>query len=1167
MARRGRCLFWAAVGGLAVGFVAATVQTPSPSVEAASRVGDAASSAPTDGGAPVDAALQDSSNVLPSLDGDSCRTMGGTLVLVDGLDEIGTIPVVDGTMIVVGSNTVDGNTQDSMDVMMDVAMGSDTVDGNTLDNVDVMMDVATVVGRMVDGNAIPADGMMDMAGMDTSNGMLVARPPGRGLVAVPLNNAGTMFALIGEVVGRVTETGMVRAKGLVVLVGWLLHGREVRPVRDQVLPRHLMRRGVRVSPPRQRLRRVNKNQVDVDCRIDRVFPRLPLGFGSKGCGSSDSALSLKNANNEAVKGRYALLDGRGCAPNGWMARLGRLLSLAEWIVAVPQRLGPALLLLRSWLVLTVPLVGDEGTLLVDWVSDGLPEHGDGFFFYEDDDDVGFLQLGDAFVDAEAVVFMELTDREETLLDELHIPDAVRGHFRRMLQTLERRDVQDEGPEFRWSSREWLAAWDAGCADAERVLRCLRRRVGADGPVEYYPVVRTPRAAAQRVRALNWARTWTRVATELVEALVDCEMVQRVDTVPVQPQPRSRSRSRTRSPAAVLEEGSSSSTDRRWRVTRARRRVGTADGPGPALASGDGAATGEPAMSTPDVPNEDLPPVSVPVSAGSAMGETANSEAAVNAEDADAEDVTLVQRLQPAEARELQRLGVRRDTITALGLFLGELASICDNTHPGSDVMPEDVQWALRVVERAMHLSAGTQDFISAILASRLRRQNGGCILPDGDGRGGVVQMAHTFLIGTARTYLDDLHNLLADAWVNPESLPAELRREPPAGYGDTTENVDEVMPVVVAPVRPAGPEVDVETDAPRPVVPPPPDAILATTVEADNTVDVTVHVEATGEAEGETEATGETSASASSSWVVPPARTRSRSPRRPTEDTDEVNMVQLLRMDEHEALAEASVPPDVRGRLDAFFQACNRCVDTAWTMHLGVAILDAQLRQLGVLRCLLAERAGRPRPLPGEASRRASADACVVLARAVAATQWDVSMMEVCHARCDPDVLPERLHGCALPTTASTDGVDAPFEAPAGSEQCPILRTGTGRASGEDGPVPAAGDGVSGPALPGGAGAHGGGDSAVHHGIGLTRPSTETSDVTLLSTEDGPAPPGGASGPVLPGGAGAPGGDDSAVRPGVVLSRLFTETSDVTLLSGLSDQRERSRSPVGGRVG
>ena len=284
------------------------------------------------------------------------RTMGGTLVLVDGLDEIGTIPVVDGTMIVVGSNTVDGNTQDSMDVMMDVAMGSDTVDGNTLDNVDVMMDVATVVGRMVDGNAIPADGMMDMAGMDTSNGMLVARPPGRGLVAVPLNNAGTMFALIGEVVGRVTETGMVRAKGLVVLVGWLLHGREVRPVRDQVLPRHLMRRGVRVSPPRQRLRRVNKNQVDVDCRIDRVFPRLPLGFGSKGCGSSDSALSLKNANNEAVKGRYALLDGRGCAPNGWMARLGRLLSLAEWIVAVPQRLGPALLLLRSWLVLTVPLV-------------------------------------------------------------------------------------------------------------------------------------------------------------------------------------------------------------------------------------------------------------------------------------------------------------------------------------------------------------------------------------------------------------------------------------------------------------------------------------------------------------------------------------------------------------------------------------------------------------------------------------------------------------------------------------------------------------------------------------------------------------------------------------------------------------------------------------------
>ena len=435
-------------------------------------------------------------------------------------------------------------------------------------------------------------------------------------------------------------------------------------------------------------------------------------------------------------------------------------------------------------------------------------------------------------------------------------------------------------------------------------------------------------------------------------------------MPVQPRPRSRSRSRTQSPAVAVEEGSSSSTDRRWRVTRARRRVGTADVPGPALSSA--AALGESTMSTPDVSSADPPPV--PETTATVEG--VNAATVVNMADADAEDVTLVQRLQPAEARELQRLGVRRDTITALGLFLGELASICDNTHPGSDVMPEDVQWALRVVERAMHLSAGTQDFISAILASRLNRQSGGCILPDGDGRGGVVQMAHAFLIGTARTYLDDLQNLLADAWVNPESLPAELRREPPAaGYGDAEEDVDEVRPVVVAPLQPSG----VAADAPVPVP--------AGEAAGDDAQTVEVHVRVVAEreveADREHETVGEQSASASSSWMLPPTRSRSRSPRRPAEDTDEVNMVQRLRMDENEALADASVPPDVRGRLDEFFQECNGCPDAAWTVHLGVATLDAQLRQLGVLRCLLAERAGRPCPLPGEVSRCASADACV----------------------------------------------------------------------------------------------------------------------------------------------------------------------------------------------
>ena len=427
-------------------------------------------------------------------------------------------------------------------------------------------------------------------------------------------------------------------------------------------------------------------------------------------------------------------------------------------------------------------------MVVDWVQDlqdGLPSYED-VHYVEEDDDTGFLQtdghaVGHKYVpqkfaafcvdfgvvprvlvelgvnrdmDVDVMSLMELTDNEEELLDELHLPDVVRRNLREMLRTLQRHDNEDQGPEFRWSTAEWVASWDQACDDVARVIQCLRRRLGAETPVEYWPIVRTPRAAAQRVRSLQWARQWTPVIMQILETLVDCHMVQRVDAVPVQPRPRATpaSRSRSRDSEGVGED-SSGTSGRPRRVSRAGRRVGTADtgrdrgAPPPLRANANVDVPGS-GLATMDGPVPDSVGASEVASSSSSPGaSTAQMEgpqggSATSASlspvvpvdeaprvpaDVDDDGNSLVQRLQPGEARELQRLGVRRDTITALGLFLGELASICDGTHPGSDVLPEDVQWALRVVERALFLFAGTKDFIASILAARLRRGREGCI--------------------------------------------------------------------------------------------------------------------------------------------------------------------------------------------------------------------------------------------------------------------------------------------------------------------------------------------------------------------------------------------------------------------------------------------------------
>ncbi|CAE7790955.1 unnamed protein product, partial [Symbiodinium sp. CCMP2456] len=181
--------------------------------------------------------------------------------------------------------------------------------------------------------------------------------------------------------------------------------------------------------------------------------------------------------------------------------------------------------------------------------------------------------------------------------------------------------------------------------------------------------------------------------------------------------------------------------------------------------------------------------STPSSGSGAVSGTMPRESRPDSQDG----VSFVQRLQPDEAQTLANMGVRRDTITALGRFLGELARAGEG-HATGDVARGDVEWAMRVVDLAMQRCIEVQDVINSLLIRRL--QGGDCVLPDADSRGGVCQVGHPFVVALARTYLDGLREALADAWVDPDTLPEELRRFPPnqeyfasdndeeGGYGD-----------------------------------------------------------------------------------------------------------------------------------------------------------------------------------------------------------------------------------------------------------------------------------------------------------------------------------------------------------------------------------------------
>ncbi|OLQ06420.1 hypothetical protein AK812_SmicGene10293 [Symbiodinium microadriaticum] len=779
----------------------------------------------------------------------------------------------------------------------------------------------------------------------------------------------------------------------------------------------------------------------------------PLASGKAASGWDANAPALKKGLSGVDKAQYAKPAVGDSDNNGLMGRFAPQHFPVGWTERVMRRSVRVRTLRPSWVVqLNMPRV--DGVVNSGKIGkDGLQSDED-VHYMDEDDEAGFLQMGGyAGLDVDTFSLMELTEDEEALLAELHLPDAVRRNLRETLRTLQRHDAEDQGPEYRWSTAEWVASWDQACADVSRVVRCLRRRLGEEGSVEYWPVVRTPRAAAHRVRSLQWARQWTPVVVQILEALVDCHMVQRVDAIPVQPRPRGgpASRSRSRDSPSASSDGPSMG-GRPHRVSRARRRVGagdsggraTMDTPVPVADNAPGVVRSSLPASTPGPTEENavgvddaLPTSSLSTSSvgGAAVGGGSSAEVDPTVGVAvDVDGASLVQRLQPGEARELQRLGVRRDTITALGLFLGELASICDGTHPGSDVVPEDVQWALRVVERALFLSAGTQDFIASILAARLQRGRDACVLPDGDGRGGVVQMAHTFMVGAARTYLDDLQNLLADSWVNPESLPEELRREPPGGaamggYGDDDDE-DDIRPVVVQPLE-EGDNVDIPGGAPpgdmgqtlRPVVTSAedvhaesPGAVLSSAVDPPVAVP-SVPVD------GATLPAGVADMGATSSWQTPPGRARSRSPRRTEAALEEdVNSHMQLLEDETAELVEVDVPRDLRQSMDVFLAEVAEYVDCPWTLQLSVALVDAMLVQLGVIRCLLARRAGRPSPLPGQDARDQSAAGCAAFCRVLSAAQWESAMAMLRSAQCDPDALPARLHGVPGAGMSATPG-------------------------------------------------------------------------------------------------------------------------------------------------
>ena len=395
-------------------------------------------------------------------------------------------------------------------------------------------------------------------------------------------------------------------------------------------------------------------------------------------------------------------------------------------------------------------------LVVDWSGRGLP--GWQFMAEDDTDDDG--------------VFMQLTDGEEDLLHRLHVPDAVRRDMRDMLRTLQNHQDEDVGAEYRWGLHRWLQAWSRGCAEVERVIEILRERVG--GPVPYYPVLRRPRALAQRARCVAFNRQWSAVVMPLLEALVDAAMIGEPADTPASPSEGSgratgsaeeTPRPRSRSPLPSRSASSSSSSSTRFRITRTARVVGRrSPSTTPATMAGDtdvdAAGSGPGPGATGGPPLDPVATVDCPTDAEIV-------DEAVVTGCANADSSSLVQRLQTPEATWLMERGVRRQTVDALGRFLDGLASAGADGHRDMDIAT--VQWCLHVTDRAIQRAMAMQDEVVVVLARRLCREGD----LDEEQRGEAAQAAHE-----ARTYLLALHDSVSE---DPECLPDHLRGR---GNGD-----------------------------------------------------------------------------------------------------------------------------------------------------------------------------------------------------------------------------------------------------------------------------------------------------------------------------------------------------------------------------------------------
>ena len=377
-------------------------------------------------------------------------------------------------------------------------------------------------------------------------------------------------------------------------------------------------------------------------------------------------------------------------------------------------------------------------LLVDWSGPGLP----GWQFVpEDESDEG--------------VFMQLTSEEEGTLHELGVPDEVRRGIRDMLRTMTNHQNEDVGAEYRWGLRCWLLAWRAGCDQVQQVVNIIQQRV--QGPVAYFPVVRDPRGRAQRERCVAFNRQWTAVATQLLDALVDREMVNGCASA---------------SNTAEVAMGSGEAS----RGVRERSR---------SRDSGVGVGLFLVVVLLPD---SVLRGRDVWFGCARALPEDGASSSSVAAgesrvgTDGDTDVSDLVQRLQPHEAQRLERAGVRRQNHNGVGTFPWKIFAVVNEGGTRRDLRPETVQWCLHTTDRAVQMAIEMQDAILWVLTRRLQRGGDALALPDEDQRGESAQIVHELVVGLARAYLLALHNGVSDSWLDPETLPDFLR-----GRGSTSE--------------------------------------------------------------------------------------------------------------------------------------------------------------------------------------------------------------------------------------------------------------------------------------------------------------------------------------------------------------------------------------------